>query len=194
MNLRAAMRLQKRRRTAQQVAADMLPLVVGQAVLNKIVTQRHIQNAVGFTQSLGVHLAWTVVRNPAVYLIAGIDVGVAHQQGTHFIAISLLSGELPQQPELLTSAGVTAIHLSPPRAVPRLAAEGFTVDRAAMAVRRVRLPDKPHPMMRAKIVQIPGGNSALRNTHLGVQCRLCILDEPFNQAAIAGCTSGNIGP
>ena len=113
----------------------MFPLDVGQAVLNKIVTQRHIQNTVGFTQGLRVHLSRTVVGNTAVYLVAGIHVSVAHQQRAHFIAIHLLSGELPQQPELLTGAGVTPVHFSPPRAVPRLAAEGFTIDRATMTVR-----------------------------------------------------------
>ena len=86
---------QKRCRAAQQVFTDV-PLLAGrQAVANEVITQRHFQNAVGFAQRLGVHLARSVVGNIAVDLIAGIDIRVAHQQRANFIAIRRFACQPP---------------------------------------------------------------------------------------------------
>ena len=75
----------------------MLTFVRRQALGDKVIAQRHIQNAVGFTQRLGVHFTGTIVRNIAVYRVVRVDIRIAHQQGTHFIAVGGVTGQAPEQ-------------------------------------------------------------------------------------------------
>ena len=85
--------------------------------------------------------------------------GIKTKQRANSIAIRRFAGQLPYQSELLACAGVTAVHLAPPGAVPRFAAKYFAINRAGMLVGGTRSPRQAYAVVRTKVVEIPAGDA-----------------------------------
>lgn len=177
MQLLPALAEEKIGASAKQVSLNDQLLVLRQGVENQIVPLHKFAQTQRVAEGLGIHFARTVVGNAAMLGIAGVVPGILHQDIPHPVKVGFIFGQHPGDAELIAGPGVEIVELAPPSSPERLAGKLLAVNRAAVVLRGVPVPDERHAVGGTVVEELPAGTAGLRHQDRIIQHhRIVLLD------------------